>query len=285
MSWRTHCRVGVAGITRRLPMVRGLGRIILGLDGWLTSTVDPRSYLATATINHGCRLHLDLRGWEQKFAYYYERWEWEFIAAVTRHYSRGVFYDVGASIGLYATTFGRIAKSRGGYLRAFEPMPPNLERLRSQLPLNELTERDVRIEPVALGDAPGEVRLTLVDGVRPGNAKVVADGGVQVPVTTLDSVWERNGREAVGFLKIDTEGWDVKILQGAREMVTICRPNLLVEFNRERMRNLHVPITPVWSWLVEELAYQPRRIDSRGQEIPLAEPGDWENLLFLAPVG
>jgi FkbM family methyltransferase len=282
VSWRTQCRVAVAGVTRCLPLFRGLGRVVLWIDRGLTSTTDPTAYLATAEINRGCRLNLDLRGWEQKFAYYYGRWEGEYIAAVRRHYTAGVFYDVGASIGLYATTFGRIAKSRGSYLRAFEPMPPNLERLRSQLSLNDLTDREVRIEPVALGDGPGEVQVTLVDDGRPGNAKVVAAGGVKVPVTTLDTVWEQNGREPVGFLKIDTEGWDAKILAGARSMITTCRPNLLIEFNRERMHNLQIPLDPVWTWLVRELGYQPYRLDEQSREIPVTDPGDWENLLFVA---
>jgi FkbM family methyltransferase len=283
MSWRRRCRAAIAAITRQLPIVRGEGRAILAIDHWLTSAVDPRSFLNEATVNHGCRLNLDLRGWEQKFAYYYGRWEWEYIAAVRRHYRRGVFYDVGASIGLYAATFGRIARDLGSHVRAFEPMPANLERLRSQLPLNQLTEHDVRVEPMALGESAGELQIRLLDHGRPGNAKVVSEGGTVVGVTTLDTVWERNGRERVGFMKIDTEGWDAKILQGGRAMVDECRPSLLVEFNRERMRKLRILLDPTWSWLVGELGYRPFRVDSHGREIPLSEPEGWENLLFIQP--
>ncbi len=283
MTVRNTLRANFAAMTRRLPVVRGLGRIVLAADRVLTDPTNPESTSATGTVNAGCQLHLDLRSREQKFAYYYGRWEPELIAAVRRHYERGAFYDIGASIGLYAMTFGRIASARGDLLRAFEPVPANQERLRSQLALNQLTENDVRLEPLALGDAVGTVQLTLVDGGRPGNAKIVAHGEVEVSVSTLDLVWERYEREPVGFIKIDTEGWDARILDGGRQVIRTCRPNLLVEFNRERMHNLGIAITGSWQFLVDELHYQCFRIDPAGCEHRLSTPGDWENLLFVAP--
>lgn len=281
MTFKTSLREGLATITRRLPVVRGLGRLVLLADRALTNPQRTDEVSAQADLNSACRLNLDLRSREQKFAFYYGRWEPELIGAVQRHYRDGVFYDIGASIGLYATTFGRIARSRGQWLRAFEPVPSNRERLLSQLPLNHLTTEHVRLEPIALGDAEGSVQLTLVDDGRPGNAKIVSHGEFEVPVSTLDLVWERCEQERVGFIKIDTEGWDPLILNGGRRLIAACRPNLLVEFNRERMRNLGFSIDPCWQFLVDELKYRCFRVDESGREHALTTPGIWENLLFV----
>ncbi len=282
MSVLHGIRTGFAAVTQRLPIVRGLGRIVLLVDGWLTNENDPASCFVVTRVNGQCRLRLDLRSREQKFAFYYGRWEQPLIGAVTRHFTHGVFYDIGASIGLYAMQFGRLCRERGTYLRAFEPVPANLERLRSQFALNDMSDEFVKIEPVALSDAPGTAKLTLVDGGRPGNAKITTSGEIEVEVTTLDTIWEQSGRESVGFIKIDTEGWDVRILQGARQLIETCRPNLLVEFNRERMHNLSIPIDETWRYLIEELQYACFRVDDAGHEHSLSSPGEWENLLFIA---
>lgn len=75
-------RTGLSAITRRLPTFRGLGRMVLLLDSCLTNASDARSYMVSSEINGSCRLRLDLRGREQKFAFYYGRWEDSLIAAV-----------------------------------------------------------------------------------------------------------------------------------------------------------------------------------------------------------
>lgn len=282
MNLSSALREAIAGLTRRLPIFRGLGRSVLLIDRVLTDPSRTESYMVTARVNGRCRLWLDLRCREQKFAYYYGRWETELITAVKRNYTQGVFYDIGASIGLYAMLFGRVCQERGTYVRAFEPVPANLHRLRSQFSLNQLGEDDVHIEPVALADAPGTTQLTLVDGGRPGNAKISTSGDISAIVTMVDTVWEQNGRENVGFIKIDTEGWDVRILQGARQLISTCRPNLLVEFNRERMHNLGIPLDETWRYLVDDLQYRCFRVDDAGREHRLHSPGAWENLMFVA---
>lgn len=282
MNFASNMRETIAQITRRLPIVRGLGRLVLVADAMFTDDSRTESYMVSASVNGHCRLSLDLRCREQKFAYYYGRWEAGLIAAVKRHFNRGVFYDVGASIGLYAMQFGHLCHQRGTYVRAFEPVPANLQRLASQFPLNHLTEMDVRIEPVALSNAPGTVQLVLVDSGRPGNAKISTQGEITATVTMLDTVWAQNGREEVGFIKIDTEGWDALILQGASQLIETWRPNLLVEFNRERMHNLNISLDESWRYLVEDLRYQCFRIDEAGREHVLKSPEKWENLLFVA---
>lgn len=282
MTVRNQLRRIVSMVTRRVPRVRGLGRIVLLIDRLLTKTNDSQSYESEAVLNEDTKLLLDLRSREQKFAYYYGVLEPELILATKQNFHQGVFYDIGASIGLYSIAFGRICEKRGSLVRSIEPVPRNLKRLRVQLPLNGLNSSIVAIDEVALGEVEGLVDMCLCEEGIPGNAKVAGYGNVCVRMTTLDALWNEHGREPIGFIKIDTEGWDAKIILGGRNAISSCRPNMLVEFNRERMRNHNIPIEPCWEFLVDDLGYQAHRIANDGQLIKVASPGDFENLIFIA---
>ncbi|EMI17905.1 FkbM family methyltransferase [Rhodopirellula maiorica SM1] len=262
--------------------MRGLGRCILAVDKLLTNENDPASYEATTMVNGGNRLILDLRTWEQKFAFYYGTYEPELVGATTRLFTGGVFYDIGASIGIYAVTMANVCKAHCGYVRAFEPVPTNLRRLEAQISENELGEELIQIERIALSNEPGTAMMDLCDDGKPGNAKITSSGQVSVEVTLLDNIWAKRNREPVDFVKIDTEGWDANIITGGREMIRECRPNLLVEFNRERMTNHGIPLDPAWEFLVGEMKYRVFYLDEQtGVVEEVQQPGDLENLFFV----
>lgn len=133
------------------------------MDRLLTNPSDPSSYLTEAFVNGNYRFLLDLRNWEQKFAYYYGTIESRFVETARRLFREGAFYDVGASIGLYSVIFGKICASHGTVVRAIEPIPANCQRLRQQLPLNGLDEQNVDVNEVALGESEGIVDMVLTD--------------------------------------------------------------------------------------------------------------------------
>lgn len=272
----------LAAITRRLPAFRGLGRFVLAADRILTNENDPVSYETVATVNGTGRLVLDLRNREQKFVFYYGTYEPEHLAAMERLINGGgVIYDIGASIGLYSVPMALACRKNGGHVRAFEPVPQNLHRLDAQLVENGLGDDLIQIERVALSNEPGTATMNLCDSGKPGNAKITGAGQVRVEVSTLDAIWAERGCEHIEFIKIDTEGWDAKILEGGRKCVSRCRPGLLIEFNRERMTNHGIPLMPAWMFLVGELNYRVFRLSESGVPLEVHEPGEWENLFFV----
>jgi FkbM family methyltransferase len=259
---RNAFRRQVAAMIARTPSIRGRGRLVLFLDRLLTDSRNPTSYNVLASVNGSIRLFLDLRSWEQKFAYYYRHWDQEQLDLVSRSFPGGDFCDIGASIGLYTVTFASICHTRGDRLFAVEPVPANLQRLRQQIELNGL-EDTVTVLPIGLDCEPGKVQMALTAEGIPGNAKISVGGSCTVPVRTLDDVWSEQGRRHIGFVKIDTEGWDARIILGGRDAIATCRPNMLVEFNRERMTNNRIPLEPCWRFLTKELGYRCLRLDRR----------------------
>jgi FkbM family methyltransferase len=133
--------------------------------------------------------------------------------------------DIGGNLGLYVHHFQKLCKG----VVVFEPIPALQSHLKQQYP-------DIRVEGVALSDAPGEARLRMPTGnyswatIAATNNLALADpaGGltsIDVPVRTLDSYTFDN----VGIIKVDVEGHEEQVLRGAIQLLSREMPNIVVE--------------------------------------------------------
>lgn len=136
--------------------------------------------------------------------------------------------DVGANDGSYVHYMRRHA----GRVIAYEPLPALVESLRRKFP------RGVTVQPIALSDRTGsiELRSPVVDGVVVTGCSTVSSvasdtypgyQGIEVPMERLDDVYSDN----VGFIKIDVEGHEQAVLDGAVRTLERCRPRMLVEID------------------------------------------------------
>jgi FkbM family methyltransferase len=131
--------------------------------------------------------------------------------------------------------------------------------------------RNVSVEAQGVSNGVGELEL-----LRPASgheATFVARKGdaiecerIRVPVTTLDAYFaERGGRPA--FIKIDVEGHEFEVLEGARETVSAHRPVLLVEC--ETRHRPDGDVRPVFEFLLS-LGYEGSFFQGKKRR-PLAE--------------
>jgi len=136
--------------------------------------------------------------------------------------------DVGANDGSYVHYLRRHARK----VIAFEPMPSLADALRAKF------RHDVEIRSIALSDRAGtvELHMPVVDGVTVTGCSTVSPTAsatypdhraIEVPMATLDSSYEGD----VGFIKIDVEGHEQAVLDGAVQTVRRCRPRMLVEID------------------------------------------------------
>ncbi len=143
-----------------------------------------------------------------------------------------LFFDVGANYGLHSIMF----LLHGVPTVSFEPNPMCHEYFRK---LARRTRVSSDIQQVALGAAEGSVEMSFPDretwlgSTNPEIAErlVGAHGPVtrmRVPQTTLDGFTQRDGRRP-DLIKIDTEGSEATILQGARNTLATCRPWVIFE--------------------------------------------------------
>jgi len=148
------------------------------------------------------------------------------LARIAPGLAGGVVLDVGANEGSYALELARLAPS--ARIIAFEPHPRTFARLAARLAGQPDAGR-VETLNLALGDAPGTLELhdfAAAEGSTQASLSrdavaLYGEGTVAHPVevTTLDRFLEARGIERVAFLKVDTEGFDLRVLHGAQKAI------------------------------------------------------------------
>jgi FkbM family methyltransferase len=129
-----------------------------------------------------------------------------------------VFVDAGANIGGYTIPVSDQVGSAGRVI-AFEAHPVTYAHLARNIVLNRLG--NVVALNNALGSKPGWVEIEY-DESNPGETHVAADAkptGTLVELVTLDDTVTRLGITRVDYLKIDVEGYELQVLQGARGII------------------------------------------------------------------
>lgn len=125
--------------------------------------------------------------------------------------------DAGAHIGIFTLMAARRVGASGRVL-AFEPSPGSRKILERNVRRNGLSW--VRISPAALADAPGTLPFYAADAAA-GNpvgdtlSPVPGRDPVHVPVLRLDDAFSEAGAAEVALLKIDVEGAELRLLDGA----------------------------------------------------------------------
>lgn len=119
-----------------------------------------------------------------------------------------VVADVGANVGLYAVALARRVGPAGRVI-AYEPDAANAALLWRNVALNGV-EGVVEVREIAVGREPGELPF-LSDRQQ---SRLDPAGASRVRVVTLDDQFER-----LALLKIDVEGLECDVLEGARALL------------------------------------------------------------------
>ncbi len=205
----------------------------------------PVSARVITEIAHGDRLFVDLSdtaiGANVVFGTY-ERPETQWIEA---HVSAGdTVVDIGANIG-YFTMLMALAVGPRGRVHAFEPVRENADLLERSVVENRFDDRVV-IHRMALGKVTGNAALatlTLAAGSQNSGGSFLAESaGVPsghemrtVPVSRLDDVVLG---ERVSLVKIDVEGAEPLVFDGARRLLKRDTPWILSEINAVQLRRV-----------------------------------------------
>ena len=168
-------------------------------------------------------------------------WEWETFSFLQQWLGPGqTVIDAGANIGQYAM----LASERvgpGGRVHCFEPHPGVYQVLMRNL--ERAGCANVVARALALADAPGSRDLFLrpVGNVGSTSFRPSDDGDpglrIRVKTTTLDAYVESQRIRRLDLLKIDVEGAELEVLDGAARTLT-ANPDivLVVEFLRDNTR-------------------------------------------------
>ena len=214
-----------------------------GLDPFVRRLYDyPRlASLASAAINlivperlvevpvvrgplRGSRLSLNLRKEKAFWFGIYETWVQSLMCDVLS--DGGRVWDVGACFGYHTLLMCKLCGPRN--VLAIEPDPNNQSRLADNLFHNGFNTTSVASS--AVGAAPGRLFLRRHSS-DPGQSVVESFGEIEVGVTTLDILL--NAHAPPDLIKVDIEGTENLMLQGATRLLQEVRPTWILEVHGE----------------------------------------------------
>ena len=220
---------------------------------------EPKTGLAVYTNDH-----LGL------YAVIFGRYEGEILDEVIKflsgYSSLDLCIDAGANMGNHSLEFSKLFK----HVIAFEPNPEVLPLLTINLRQTINTE----IAPLALSNS-SKVKMLLVDHVNSGrtcieNNSKKAHKTIPIRCTKLDD-YLGTKRRKVNFIKIDVEGHETELLQGALKTLNEGSPVVMLEVLSQDIENgeakslnflkscgyhkfFHVCCEPTWWTVVKDVS-------------------------------
>jgi FkbM family methyltransferase len=192
----------------------------------------------------------------------YEPYESQLILSKVKSGDKVI--DVGANIGYYTVL---LAKKAGetGRVWAIEPEGKSLEILKKNIRENRL--KNVKAIRAAASDKEEEMELRISKKNK-GDHKLFG-GGMRERVKTivLDEILAKEGK--IRMIKIDTQGWEPKVIEGAKKIIERDRPIIFMEYSpasykeagleEKRMREFLVAIYSE-IWAIDEWLYSYQKV-------------------------
>jgi FkbM family methyltransferase len=203
---------------------------------------------------HGVRWDLDLTEMVDFNIFYLKSYE-RFTSRRIMQFARpgGTFIDVGANIGYFTM---RAARQLGvnGHVHAFEPMRRAYDRLVRHVTLNHLD--NVTTHRLIVTDrSRGPQTVTFRNSWKMFGAAPEPQAPEQIETVSLDDYAPRLGLSRLDVMKIDVDGYEYKVLQGARETLRRFGPALVLEIGGYTMNAVGDSVADLVG-LLEGLGYR-----------------------------
>jgi FkbM family methyltransferase len=137
--------------------------------------------------------------------------------------SNSTVLDIGAHVGTMTIPIAKKAR----HVHAFEPVNKTRDFLLKNI--NQNTIDNVTIYPFALGNEEG--RVSMVSRSASNAGAYTVGGGTDIPMHPLDSLLEH-----ADVIKIDVEGFEPQVFEGARELIKSAQPVIFFEVNLPELR-------------------------------------------------
>ncbi|MCR4322476.1 MAG: FkbM family methyltransferase [Candidatus Azambacteria bacterium] len=154
---------------------------------------------------------------------------WRFLRDYIEQKKPRVIFDVGAHIGEYALRINKQDPSVRVY--CFEPVARTFDMLNK----NIIGIENIIPVKFALSSAKGLSTIYTNSKIEAINtlqkvsdsSTFVYDGSEEVEVSTVDYYCKENNIKHIDMLKIDTEGHDLEVIRGAKEMIASSKVDVI----------------------------------------------------------
>jgi FkbM family methyltransferase len=166
--------------------------------------------------------------------------------------SQPSFIDVGANVGLISLYM--LNKFPNLKIYAFEPSPHQNILFKMTIDANNISNK-IKLFDIAVSDKQGEISFFthneancsgdgLIDTGRGGSGN-----SIEVKTIPLDIWWNNNNKPNINLIKIDTEGAELLVLKGAKELLTKCSPDIFFEMQESNYKVYNYTWKDIFSFL------------------------------------
>jgi FkbM family methyltransferase len=182
-------------------------------------------------IHKGLLINVSPRDHIQRQLFWYGHYEKEaFLLAEKLIREDAIVLDIGANIGYFSLIAAR--KASRGKVIAFEPLSSLRHEISQNILLNKLV--NLEVEPYAIGNQTRSTTFFIADESNIGMSGLAPQENFsgateQVSLIRLDEWLSRHTLPAINFIKIDTEGAELEVLKGMKDLLQKNRPVILIE--------------------------------------------------------
>ncbi|MCR4555367.1 MAG: FkbM family methyltransferase [Alphaproteobacteria bacterium] len=178
-------------------------------------------------------------------------YEIEFLEELQPYIKKNaVILDIGANIGNHSVYWGLKADAKRIY--SFEPVQDTFNTLKKNIKINELTDK-VKIFNIGLSNEKIGGRVSYYDPKDIGRTTVKQDSDGNLLLDKLDNI--QIEEDSVDFVKIDVEGHELAVFQGARETLLKYKPIIFVEIFQHKKTKVHEYLTDLGYRLEKTFPY------------------------------
>jgi FkbM family methyltransferase len=214
---------------------------------------DPLNAFVTNELNYALFPNDDLVSISIMEGWQYQPYMFEFLSINQIITKDKTIIDIGGNNGSFAIDFAHLV-GNGGKVFTFEPQRIIYYQLCANLFLNGLTNvychnlAIAETSKIAMIQTPNYFENELL--VNYGGAEIITEGGDEVQCRPLDYF----SFDDVVLIKIDVQGYEPYVIQGATNTINKHRPYLYVEFEEELLQKQGFSIQKLKSQ-IESLGY------------------------------
>jgi len=179
-----------------------------------------------------------------------------------------IILDIGANTGYY--TLLAASCNKNGKNFAFEPLPKIYECLKKNIALSKSVNVNAFSSAVTNFDGQISIYVPKEDGILPLSVSTLegfieTERELKVPAISVDSFVYKNQIEKVDLIKIDTEGTEHVVLEGAKHTLQRDKPMIICEVLKGRTEKLLEPLLSnlgyKYYWITDKGLIQKEIID------------------------
>ncbi|MFA4930473.1 MAG: FkbM family methyltransferase [Patescibacteria group bacterium] len=163
------------------------------------------------------------------------------------NFTGNIIFDIGAHIGYHSMAFASMVGDNGKVF-SFEPNKSNIQRFQQNLDKNIDLKKIIKLNQIALSDKSGFIDFWCSEEIDNGyssggfiNGSSTPDSmdhylingfkKEKVPTITFDEFVKNSAINQINMIKIDVEGSEYAVLQGAIKSILKFKPILMMEIH------------------------------------------------------